>query len=150
MKAALRPALPLAIGIALAVMIALAALHSLTFGTATVTAGSHHSVEAAAVGGNTLVAVDAGSASAVRGQGASAELASSTHGHGASEVCSSSDDAEWCSSAANASGVPTITVHAFPGVTVSALVASVPVASLLATEAAERPPSRALLSVIRV
>ena len=43
MKAALRPALPLLIGIALAGVLALVAMHSLTFGSAPSTVGAHHS-----------------------------------------------------------------------------------------------------------
>ncbi len=49
MKAALRPALPLLIGIALAGVLALVAMHSLTFGPAAVTVGSPQSVVAVAV-----------------------------------------------------------------------------------------------------
>jgi len=118
MTAALRPALPLLIGIALAGVFALIAMH------------------ASLAGAGATDAADTGVAAA--------------HNHGASPVCASSGGVECCSAAANASGMPAITVHAFPGATVSTLAESVPVASLLATKAAERPPSRALLSVIRV
>ena len=48
MKVALRPALPLLIGIALAAVLALLAMHSLTFGTVAAPVGSHHSVAYAA------------------------------------------------------------------------------------------------------
>ncbi len=151
MTAALRPALPLLIGIALAGVFALIAMHSLTLGTSSSTVGSHHSVGDAADSGDSH-GVDAEHASLA---GAGATDAADTgvaaaHNHGASPVCASSGGVECCSAAANASGMPAITVHAFPGATVSTLAESVPVASLLATKAAERPPSRALLSVIRV
>lgn len=152
MTAALRPALPLLIGIALAGVFALIAMHSLAFGTSSSTVGYHHSVGDATVSGDSH-GVDAEYAS-LAGAGATdaAENIATpvAHNHGASLVCVSSPGVECGSAVANASGVPAITVHAFPGATVSALAASVPVASLLATEAAERPPSRALLSVIRV
>ena len=170
MKVALRPALPLLIGIALASVLALVAMHSLAFGTSAWMVGSHHSVGYATVSGDSY-GVDAEHASldgvgttdaaydgdhhadhAAHDHGNAAHdiATNAAHNHGASAMCTSSDDAECHSSVANASGAPTITVHAFPGTAVSALAASVPVASLLATEAAERPPSRALLSVIRV
>jgi len=154
MKAALRPALPLLIGIALAAVLALVAMHSLAFGTSASTVGSHHSV-----GYVTEAAYDTGhqadfavhdrviaDPAAHDGDTATA----GAHDHGASAVCASFDGSECCSWVANASGAPTITLHAFPGTVVSALAASTPVVSLLATEAAERPPSRDFLSVIRV
>ena len=156
MKSALRPALPLLIGIALAGVFALIGMHSLTFETSASMVGSHPSVDYATVSGDPN-AVDAEHASlAGAGAGAGATDAaddiatSAAHNHGASPECSSSGGVECCSAVANVSGVPAITVHAFPGATVPAVAAYVPVASLLATEAAERPPSRALLSVIRV
>ena len=174
MKAALRPALPLLIGIALAAVLALVAMHSLAFGTSASTVGSHHSV-----GYVTEAAYDTGHQAdlAVQGHGAATAGAhdhdtatagahdgdtatagahdgdtatAGAHDHGASAVCASFDGSECCSWVANASGAPTITLHAFPGTVVSALAASTPVVSLLATEAAERPPSRDFLSVIRV
>ncbi len=180
MKAALRPALPLLIGIALAAVLALVAMHSLAFGTSAAIVGSHHSVgyatEAAydtdhqadlAVpdhdtatadahdhdhGAATIDAHDHGTETVDAHAHAHAHdtATADAHDHGASAVCASSDGAECCSWVANASGAPTITLHAFPGTVVPALAESTPVASLFATEAAERPPSRALLSVIRV
>ena len=158
MKSALRPALPLLIGIALAGVFALIGMHSLTFETSASMVGSHHSVGYATVSGdpNAVDAEHASLAGAGAGAGAGATDAaddiatSAAHNHGASPECASSGGVECCSAVANVSGVPAITVHAFPGATVPAVAAYVPVASLLATEAAERPPSRALLSVIRV
>ncbi len=166
MTAALRPALPLLIGIALAAVLALVAMHSLAFGTSASTVGAHHSV-----GYVTEAAYDTGHQAdlAVQDDDDAADPAAQdhdtadpdahdhgatatagAHDHGASAVCASFDGSECCSWVANASGAPTITLHAFPGTVVSALAASTPVVSLLATEAAERPPSRDFLSVIRV
>jgi len=144
MKAALRPALPLLIGIALAAVLALVAMHSLTFGPSASVVGSHHSV-----GYTTDAAHDIGQQAHLATH--DPDIATNAaHNHGASAVCASSDGAECCSFVANASGAQPNTLHASPGTTVSPLGTSAPVASLLATEAAERPPSRMFLAVIRV
>jgi hypothetical protein len=173
MKVALRPALPLLIGIALAAVLALLAMHSLTFGTVAAPVGSHHSVAYAAhdheahdhastgTHDHAGAAADALAATATHAlasagthalpSAATHALASTgTHDHGASSACTSTAEHECCSSLAKGSSAPTITLHAFPGTAFSAVAASLPVASLRATEAAERPPARALLSVIRV
>ena len=150
MKAALRPALPLLIGIALAAVLALVAMHSLTFGPSASVVGSHHSFGSHhSVGYTTDAAHDIGQQAHLATH--DPDIATNAaHNHGASAVCASSDGAECCSFVANASGAQPNTLHASPGTTVSPLGTSAPVASLLATEAAERPPSRMFLAVIRV
>lgn len=150
MKALLRSGMPLLLALAAAVIVGILGMHALALSSSTTSeARPQLQVEIADATAD-ATAASAAPAPALPNPHGRAHADDPAHrGPDGSAPCPA-DGADCCSMISAASVVSPFPLHALPGPAVSAATAPVTFDLLLATAAAEHPPSRELLSVIRV